>query len=194
MKLFEIEQELESEIIHNCSNIFEIYQRTSPNFLYHGLSKGKRPFDKIIKPREGRKPTDTPEIIQEIIDDMLYMDGFKALRSNSIFTTTEKEQAVDYGKPFIAFPINGFNYTWFKNTHDLYGYLRNNTHFDIKDLHNIDELEEEKTKIIQDALSKVEPVNKDLEKILKPGVIREVMIDSPCYLLTDEEVKEIGLL
>jgi hypothetical protein len=54
------------------------------------------------------------------IDARLKKQNFTALRSNSIFCTTNYGTASAYGDVvFVIFPINGFSYTWSPQIRDL---------------------------------------------------------------------------
>jgi hypothetical protein len=73
-----------------------------------------------------------PEV-QEMIDGWMKENGFKALRSNSFFVTGDYEQAMKYGNVYVIFPKDGFYYTWFEGTKDLFNHLddelQDNTEF-----------------------------------------------------------------
>lgn len=73
----------------------------------------------IGNPYSDRRPQDTTKVNQKIIDDELKAAGFKALRSNSIFTSSSVIIAGGYGKAYSIFPLNGFNYTWNSKAQDL---------------------------------------------------------------------------
>lgn len=64
------------------------------------------------KPHENRHPMDTQKHVQKRLDKILTAAGFKALRSNSIFTTGDIGQAENYGDAYIIFPKNGYDFTW----------------------------------------------------------------------------------
>ena len=66
-----------------------------------------------------REPKDSDAEAQALYDKILAKSGFKALRSNSIFTTTEIWQASEYGELYYIFPKNGFAYHWNKHNQDL---------------------------------------------------------------------------
>lgn len=66
----------------------------------------------IGKPYENRKPNDTEPFNQKYVDDIMARHGFKARRGNSIFVTTDFNQASSYGSIYYIFPINGFTYSW----------------------------------------------------------------------------------
>lgn len=93
--------------------------RKSKKFLYRGVtSKGDQVF--FNKARPDRKPKDTNELTQQSVDQVLKAAGFKALRGNSIFATSDSEQAEDYGRLYAVFPFNNANITWNMKYEDLW--------------------------------------------------------------------------
>lgn len=117
-----------------CSDAVYAMQMTN-KFLYRGVKVGGHNAGTIWKPRilqgsaptifksssrENRKSLDTPNHIQDMIDGALEATGFTALRSNSIFCSGDKRAAMNYGVPYIIFPIDGFALTWSSNFVDLY--------------------------------------------------------------------------
>jgi hypothetical protein len=104
-------------IAKDCSQILPYY-RKSMTVLLRGVTsttvdayKGRSWIN--------REPTHSNKIYQELYDRVLAKNGFKALRSNSIFTTGHFEHAAEYGKVYIIFPKNGFAYHWNKEMKDL---------------------------------------------------------------------------
>lgn len=104
-------------IKEQCSEIINVIGNTDI-FLYRGINSS---LDFISgKSKENRPPTDTLPEIQKIIDEWLSKHNFKALRSNSYFTTTDLNNAEKYGNVYYIFPLNGNHYTWFNYSDDLY--------------------------------------------------------------------------
>lgn len=92
-----------------CSDFIKVVKRSN-NFLYRGMtSSGDVLYGKSI---ENRNPKDSEIEVQRVIDKFLKMSGFKALRSNSIFTSSDKQFASGFGTTYVIFPKNGFSYTW----------------------------------------------------------------------------------
>lgn len=79
----------------------------------------------------GRKPSQSDSLLTLYFDEYLSQTGCKALRSNSIFVTTDDYQAENYGGLYLIFPKNGFDYT-FTNRKDLI--LNTDEHFDLSSL------------------------------------------------------------
>jgi len=90
----------------------------SDDFLYSGRKYKSEIF--IGKIRKNRRPMDTPLEIHEMFDKMFKKKYGWEPRSNSIFCTGDIEQAGNYGKPYIIFPIGNFKYLWNPNIKDLF--------------------------------------------------------------------------
>jgi len=111
-------KELAEFMKKNCSNIIETYNYEN-RYLYHGM-RSTHSHIFMAQTREDRLPRDTPEYVQIKLDKILASQGFTALRSNSIFCTSDFKFVHDYGSPFMIFPINGFTYTWNTTAKDLF--------------------------------------------------------------------------
>jgi hypothetical protein len=100
----------------NCSDIIED-MRATKKLLYRGLKRGELGPIFVGQSRQDRKPKDTGSKVSAFFDQALASHGFKALRSNSIFVTSEYHHALSYGNAVYAiFPINGFNFTYTNST------------------------------------------------------------------------------
>lgn len=93
-----------------CGDFLNVV-KTTKRFLYRGM-RGDEPV-LLGYPHEKRLVKDTKEDIQELFDKMLMQAGFKALRSNSIFTTGNRIHARGFGDyVYLIFPKDGYNFTW----------------------------------------------------------------------------------
>jgi hypothetical protein len=120
MREFEITPDLNNIkkfISKSCSQIVDFY-KSSGEFLYHGSHRLENMF--IISKVADRHPMSFSIKQQKIFDEKLSAAGFKALRSNSIFCTNKRSVANRYGKIFITFPFNNFEFTWSETMQDLY--------------------------------------------------------------------------
>jgi hypothetical protein len=99
-----------SYIEKNCSEYLSSVQQTH-KFLFRGQDDALQPIF-VAYPRPDRKPRNSDPEAQKLMDGYLKALGFKALRSNSIFTSTDYRQATEYGDVFAIFPKNGFSFTW----------------------------------------------------------------------------------
>lgn len=107
-----------------CSDVLPIYKQARKTLL-RGMKKTIEPY-KISSP-VNRPPTFTAYAAQEFIDEGLRVAGFKALRSNSILTTSDPDLAIMFGPVSAIFPCNGFDFTWSRTAQDFgawYGILR----------------------------------------------------------------------
>lgn len=114
-------EEIWAKISVECSDAIAA-MKEARTVLYRGRN-GMEPILYSSIPTE-REPRDIPVKIHNIIEKWMIDNGYAARRSNSLFVVGAKIQASYYGEPYIIFPTNGFKFTWFKNTHDLYGYLK----------------------------------------------------------------------
>jgi len=106
-----------SYIEKNCSEYLTAVRATG-RVLYRGQYDSKMPIF-VGYPRKNRQPKDSDEKAQKIYDENLTIMGFDALRSNSIFTTSDFNQAEGYGNLYAIFPKNGFKFTWATKEADL---------------------------------------------------------------------------
>jgi len=99
-----------------CSEFLKVFKETQ-KFLYRGLRNYESVFEG--RSREDRSPKDSINEVSERLDQALKNAGFSALRSNSIFTTTDEHFAGTYGHTlYLIFPKNGFHFLY-TNTKDL---------------------------------------------------------------------------
>jgi hypothetical protein len=99
-----------------CSQAITAYRKAQA-VLVRG-SKGK-PDAFIGRSWNNREPKDSDSDAQKIYDIALKSMGFKSLRSNSIFTTADTDQASGYGDTYYIFPKNGFAFHWTRGNPDL---------------------------------------------------------------------------
>ncbi len=86
--------------------------------LFRGMESGYM-YPTVVDVRQDRKPRDMSVEIQNGIDAELKKRGFVARRGNSIFCTGNFNFALQYGKPYLVFPIGEFSYTWSRSVQDL---------------------------------------------------------------------------
>lgn len=118
------------QIRQHCGEIISVMKSTK-KWLLRGAKRKFHYYEG--KPQDARKPKDMLPEVQEMIDRWLTERGFKALRSNSFFVTGDFSQANKYGNVYVIFPRDGFDYTWFQGTKDLFNHLdddmQNNTKY-----------------------------------------------------------------
>lgn len=108
-------------IIEMLSSRCQPYLQQNPNLIpmFRGTKwTGEDVMEKPI--RSDRKPKDTDKVWTDIWDAGLAKRGFKANRTNSAFCTGDRHLAVQYGEPYVVFPVGEFNYSWHPYARDLY--------------------------------------------------------------------------
>jgi hypothetical protein len=110
------------EILHyiatHCSSFLKV-AKPLRRLLYRGLNDHDQDVF-IGQTKEGRRPFNSTRHEQAEFDDAISKLGFKALRSNSIFCSTNLYFAATYGRAYIIFPIDGFDFTWSPMVSDFY--------------------------------------------------------------------------
>lgn len=118
MKINEVvdkKSQILSIIEQNCSKVLTTY-RKEEKYLSRYIDVVEQ-F--IIGKSKNRKPSNTPNKIQKIIDEKLKGAGFEALRSNSIFCSTHFSTVEYGGFPYIVFPYDDMKFTYSPNIEDL---------------------------------------------------------------------------
>ena len=115
MRLHEIENQFDSvwhdHILTECSDIVKLYKSNPDKVFYRGL-KGDLPYIFKDQSRSNRTPRDSVVWISQLYDMSLAKLGVNALRSNSIFVTSDPDSAIAYGRVYVIFPVNGFDYSY----------------------------------------------------------------------------------
>lgn len=96
-----------------CSDVLAAF-RSSKTVLYRGVKSGKtNPPAYVGRSRSNRQTLNSTSQAQQVYDVALQKMGITALRSNSIFTTTDLAQASGYGNAlYVIIPKNGFQFSW----------------------------------------------------------------------------------
>lgn len=103
-------QQIWRTIETRCADFLRVCEH-SQQLLYRGLKGSPRPafhgFSHV-----GRNPKDSDPATSAVFDHALEMAGMHAVRSNSIFVSSNKFQASGYGYPYIIFPVDHkYHYT-----------------------------------------------------------------------------------
>jgi len=102
-----------------CSQALSAYKATG-KVLLRGVKKGKSNAPAYVgRSWSERSVLNSTEEGQKIFDYALQKMGISALRSNSIFTTSDSNQAGQYGNLYIIIPKNGFQFSWAFHEPDL---------------------------------------------------------------------------
>jgi hypothetical protein len=97
----------------DCSDAV-IAMRESGHFLYRGMEY-THPEIFVARSRINRKALHSHALLSSMIDHALIAAGMSAIRSNSVFCTTNDSTANTYGDIFYIFPKNGFDFTYTKH-------------------------------------------------------------------------------
>jgi hypothetical protein len=104
-------------ILKKSCNEYILSARQSGRFLYRGIDT-ERPI-MLIDPPPNRMPQGQSLTEQAMLDRILKMTGFTALRSNSRSCTTNPSDALEFGNLYLIFPMDGFSYTWSSRIADV---------------------------------------------------------------------------
>lgn len=169
-----------------CSDIVSFY-REHKKVFYRGTRRGELFFKGV--PREDRKPLDTPQVVHDALEGWLKEHGFAARRSNSLFITSDVSVTHHYGQPFVIFPKNGFQYTWFEKSRDLFDELNLFMKTELRQMDNIknDHVAVKFPPHVNEFMERVQPRNDSLVTPLMRQL--EVMITGTEYCA----VKKTGL-
>jgi hypothetical protein len=106
----------------HCSDILNLYKNTGSRVFYRGMSwphlikstpgLSYKTFAFVGQSREDRRTKDSNSSQTQVFDSALANNGFKALRSNSVFVSSSPSVASDYGTIWVIFPFNGFDFTY----------------------------------------------------------------------------------
>lgn len=99
-----------------CSQVIAAY-RKADSVLVRGAEGKPEAF--VGRSWNNREPKDSSAAAQKLYDMALKSMGFKSLRSNSIFTTSDLDFAGRYGETYYIFPKNGFAFHWTPGNPDL---------------------------------------------------------------------------
>lgn len=103
-------------IIKNCRESVASFRNTN-KFIYRGI---KNKSDAVYgRSHDERRTRDSDQFYSDIFNQMLKEAGVKARRDNSIFCTSDKQQALNYGTSYIIFLRDGFDCSFSQNTKDL---------------------------------------------------------------------------
>jgi len=120
MRLFELEDKLDYLFIkEHCGKSLRAMKLTM-KCLFRGVSN----VESQMKPmfigsnQNNRSPTHSSIPGQKQFDEYLMKLNIKALRSNSIFATSNLDMARSYGIAYAVFPFDNCSFAWSRNTRD----------------------------------------------------------------------------
>ncbi len=108
-------------IIIECRDFCRDMQETH-TFLYRGIENLAKSYFTGDSPIN-RNPRGQSQDQQWALDKILSLNGFRALRNNSISCTPDVRKAKRWGvgkyETYIIFPHNGFDFTWSQYINDI---------------------------------------------------------------------------
>jgi hypothetical protein len=107
---YHFDQFWERLIEPNCSEILVEFAKTE-KLLYRGTKSNNQHIYRGAS-WQSRSLKDSNPLITQYFDNLLAANGLQALRSNSVFTSSDKRQTSGYGNIYVFIPINGFKYTY----------------------------------------------------------------------------------
>lgn len=115
--------ELMEMVRRDCSQMLN-YMAGTGMALYRGVTRDYHDvFEAEITSNKNPIHPDAPPELTDAVNDWLTKYNFRANRSNCLYVTSYIDQAEMYGTPYIILPHDGFSYTWFANSGDLYNDL-----------------------------------------------------------------------
>lgn len=165
------------DIMAKCSQILQAYNTTG-KLLYRGLNSDIGPKFFSASPKN-RTPMNMYGTVNDFIEEWFNNKKFVATRSNSIFATSNFNDAENYALDdlvYVIFPIDGFKFTWASQIEDLWHAMPDD--FDSKHIiktKGIDDLKDYVFKI----MDKGDFRQTDLNKAITSG--NEVLIHGEYY-------------
>lgn len=201
--------EMINKVISDCEQFLQQsnYPKSKP--LWRGIKEQAPYLEKQV--RKDRKPTDTLEIVHQIVDRYFEKKFGVRFRSNSVFATSTsslaEEFAGKYGSLYVIFPKGNFSFAWSPNVKDLYTNLNRHlkSKFDLdqdraemwessdgqsfmykqfNNEHTVDKIQFEQS--IYGLLENLQYQNTDLSSAINSGA--EIMINCNSYYAIDQDV------
>ena len=164
--------------------------------LYRGMQGKYYPYG-IKTTRTDRKPLDTKPNIHKWLDIVFEKKFGWKVRSESVFTTGSQRETTRYGKPYVIFPMDKYDYLYSLHIPDLYRAMHTSSNIlnpIIKDIiinnkdkqyKSVDDIFEVHGEYIATELSDYYIKNKDLNNAISMNV--EIMIKCNQYFCIDYE-------
>jgi len=105
--------------------LVELNKANTPNakFFYRGYGGHMNGIIQKKKTRKDRMPTDTPEAVHTLLDRSFKKKFGWRVRSQGVFTTSDKIYAGGYGLNVLFFPIGKYKYVYSPEVRDLYAHI-----------------------------------------------------------------------
>ena len=119
--IMESMKELSKVLRENCQDVYKnFYSKNVEQKFRHGASRLPEGYFHIVKNKENRKPTDTPEYFHSIMDDALNKELGERFRSNALFTYYKNFSSSSY----VVFPFDGYKIATSDTVNDMYILVR----------------------------------------------------------------------
>jgi len=123
----DILKELADKIKNECSKFYSIFKRSNA-VLYRGIRHNKPAAFESNSPTD-RRPKDSGLVNTLKFDRFAEQLGIIAQRSNSIFTSSDEDQARIYGDLYVVFPKSSADFSWSHAKKDLVLFAEKPLHF-----------------------------------------------------------------
>jgi len=111
-------KKIADKVKNECGKFYNACKKVN-KVLFRGI-RNERPPVFVSTSIEGRRPKDSNEIATIKFDTFAEQLGIRALRSNSIFATTQKSQAKEYGYYlYNIFPKDTADFSWSMKYSDI---------------------------------------------------------------------------
>lgn len=120
-----VEESLERKkdnIINACQPFLKMLKKTGYNFLYSGRQTSKDVYKRKV--RKNRRPSDTPQEIHDVVDNIFKREFGVRARGNSMFASVEWRAVRYYGAPYYLFPVGKYKLIWSSKVPDLFAYIK----------------------------------------------------------------------
>jgi len=124
------DQEVWLNLKKNCSEIIKFYKKMTPppiGRMFYRFMKVSIPDYKVFIPPKNREPLSSAPWIQKMVDDALEERFGWRPRSSGVFALSlypglfaPPQEISDYGKTYMFFPYDGYEYIWSEKISDLY--------------------------------------------------------------------------
>jgi hypothetical protein len=105
----------------HCRDVYKnFYSKDVSQKFRHSASNLPEGIFKVVKNKEDRKPTDTPEYFHNIMDDALQKELGERFRSNALFTYYKDFSSSSY----VVFPFDGYKIATSDTVNDMYILVR----------------------------------------------------------------------
>lgn len=189
-KQFLTEQDTETEaaaqavesIVRDCQPYLKDIDYDPGKYMLHRGMPISDPFV-TKKVRKGRKPTDMPDELHDMIDSWMDDELDAPFRSYAIFASGSEKFAKRYGTAYIIFPIGQYQFAWSQKAHDLYDKLEN---AEIIDHMHTAENQHKFTQELEQFLDSLNYQTTDMQSAIKSG--HEIMIHCERYYAVNKSL------